>query len=70
MKSMIKLTDLFRFSKEAAFPMKSVKKRIVTLEKEKTDIKKGRKVHIHGQIPALTRIVEASPRGVEPLLQE
>ena len=31
---------------------------------------RGRKVHIHGQIPAFTRIGIASPRGIEPLLQE
>ncbi len=31
---------------------------------------RGRKVHIHGQIPAFTMIGMASPRGVEPLLQE
>ena len=31
---------------------------------------RGRKVHIHGQIPAFTRIESASPRGIEPLLQE
>ncbi len=32
--------------------------------------RKGRKVHIHGQIPALTIIAVASPRGFEPLLQD
>ncbi|MBN2416961.1 hypothetical protein JXO52_14035 [bacterium] len=32
--------------------------------------KRGRDVTIHGQIPALTRIAVASPRGIEPLLQE
>ena len=31
---------------------------------------KGRKIHIHGQLPAFTRIESASPRGIEPLLQE
>ena len=32
--------------------------------------KRGRKVHIYGQIPALTGIAFASPRGLEPLLQD
>lgn len=32
--------------------------------------KRGRKILIHSQIPALSGIKVASPRGVEPLLQE
>ena len=32
--------------------------------------RRGRKVHIHGQIPALTMIGMVSPRGLEPLLQD
>ena len=32
--------------------------------------RRGRKVHIHSQIPALTMIGMASPRGLEPLLQD
>lgn len=32
--------------------------------------RRERKFHIHGQIPALTMIGPASPRGLEPLLQD